>query len=70
MSSRFPRYLALFSLLATAVAQAQVDISKWRVASLGVATGTDNNWYFHIDADKNPRVLRPGRPALLSPLLI
>jgi len=54
---RLPRYLALFSLLATLAAQAQVDVSQWRVAPLDVAAGSDNNWYFHIDADKNPRVL-------------
>ncbi|RYD28514.1 MAG: hypothetical protein EOP87_19580, partial [Verrucomicrobiaceae bacterium] len=56
MIPRLPRLFAL-SLLVLASAQAQVDISKWRVAPLAVAAGSDNNWYFHPDADKNPRVL-------------
>ena len=56
MIPRLPRLFVL-SLLALTSAQAQVDITKWRVASLDVAAGSDNNWYFHPDADKNPRVL-------------
>ena len=57
MIPRLPRHFLVLSLLALASAQAQVDITKWRVASLEVAAGSDNNWYFHPDADKNPRVL-------------
>ena len=49
----------VLSVLATMVngATTPPDLDAWRKVSLGVASAGDNQWYFHPDSSKNPRVM-------------